>query len=153
VLSVPPLRSRRAEIEPLAQAFAQQAARDLGRPEPFTFTPAALARITGHDWPGNVRELRNAIERAALLSDGPMLDAGVFDFELAIDRDFTPEPSAAPPPGALDDERARISAALASCAGNQTRAAAMLGMARRTLVKKLARYNLPRPRKSSTVAD
>jgi DNA-binding NtrC family response regulator len=46
-----------------------------------------------------------------------------------------------------DEERARIVEALAACAGNQTKAAGRLGIARRTLVKKLARLNIPRPRR------
>jgi DNA-binding NtrC family response regulator len=50
-------------------------------------------------------------------------------------------------PGAQLDEREQIQDALARCGGNQTRAAAMLGMARRTLVKKLATMGLPRPRR------
>jgi DNA-binding NtrC family response regulator len=161
VLEVPPLRDRRAEIEPLACAFAAEVARGLGRHEPFRFTPAALARMAGHHWPGNVRELRNAVERAALLSDGAVIDAAAFDLEVGLDRRASSEHApAAPPPADAGggqargsaDERARIAAALASCAGNQTRAAQILGIARRTLVKKLSRYQIPRPRKPTTLA-
>jgi len=120
-------------------------------------SPAALTNITAYHWPGNIRELRNAVERAALLSDGPVLDAEMFDFLIGSDRSGAALPEAVT--GALSastegrwaapipDERERIAAVLASCAGNQTRAAEILGIARRTLVKKLSRYKLPRPRK------
>ncbi len=47
----------------------------------------------------------------------------------------------------VDDERARILAALEQCAGNQTKAAAVLGISRRTLIHRLELYGLPRPRK------
>ncbi len=135
VLEVPPLRDRKAELEPLARAFAASVAAALGRPTP-TFTVDAIAALHAHDWPGNVRELRNAIERAVLLASG------------AITGEDLPGPARAAPadPVALD-ERAHIVAALEQCAGNQTRAAQQLGMPLRTLVKRLATYGIPRPKR------
>jgi two-component system response regulator AtoC len=61
------------------------------------------------------------------------------------DSGATPDPAATPPLG--DDERARIIRALDKCAGNQTHAARMLGVSRRTLISRIERYQLPRPRK------
>ena len=68
-IHIAPLRERRGDILPLAEAFLEEIAPSLGRP------PAALAgdarqALLRHDWPGNVRELRNALERAAILSEG-----------------------------------------------------------------------------------
>ncbi|HTJ41953.1 MAG TPA: sigma 54-interacting transcriptional regulator [Kofleriaceae bacterium] len=137
VLEVPPLRERAIEIEPLARAFAAAAAAPLERPTP-AFAPDALAALAAHDWPGNVRELRNAVERAVLLADGAITRDDLFG-------KLTPK--AAPPAPAIDDERARIIAALEQCAGNQTRAAELLGMPRRTLVKRLGQYAIPRPKR------
>ena len=73
-IHIAPLRERRADILPLAEAFLQEIAPSLGRP------PAALAgdarqALLRHDWPGNVRELRNALERAAILSEGGPIEA------------------------------------------------------------------------------
>ena len=56
-------------------------------------------------------------------------------------------PTDVPPAPEGDDERARILRALDTCAGNQTRAAQMLGMPRRTFVTRLAELDIPRPRK------
>jgi DNA-binding NtrC family response regulator len=143
VLAIPPLRERTAEIEPLAHGFARAAAARLGREAP-RFADAALAALRAHDWPGNVRELRNVVERAVLLADGDEIDAAGLGLEGA---------RPAPPPGTgLSDElasleRQRIVAALEKCNGNQTRAADMLGMPRRTFIKRLESYGIPRPRK------
>jgi len=64
VLDVPPLRSRRGDIAPIAsRILARERERDGGVRR--TLTPSALARLTAHDWPGNVRELRNVLLRAA----------------------------------------------------------------------------------------
>ncbi len=68
-VALPPLRERKEDIPSLAAHFlARQAARE-GRPA-VTLTPSAATVLQGHDWPGNVRELENALERAALLSEG-----------------------------------------------------------------------------------
>ncbi len=64
VITVPPLRERREDIEPLARHFLARFTRAL----PATLTADALRLLVAYDWPGNVRELRNAIERAVILS-------------------------------------------------------------------------------------
>jgi two-component system response regulator AtoC len=165
-LTVPPLRERRGEIEPLARAFIEQACQASGRAA-VTLTDAALAALYIHDWPGNVRELRNVIERALVLTEGPRLEAAHLELRPASLRP-APLPSlpissrpgdSVPPQIALDlssdlkrdlrdFERERIVAALERAAGNQTRAAELLGISRRTLVRRLSEFGLPRPRKS-----
>ncbi len=142
VLAVPALRERRTEIEALAHAFAKSAASRIGRPQP-RFADAALAALHSHEWPGNVRELRNVIERAVLLAEGSVIErAGL---QLGAVR------SVAASAGLSDElaniERQRILAALERCNGNQTRAADLLGMPRRTFVKRLGAYGIARPRK------
>jgi transcriptional regulator with PAS, ATPase and Fis domain len=138
-LTVPPLRDRVPEILGLAQLFLDEFCRREGRPVPALTDPAA-ACLRRHAWPGNVRELRNVIERAAVICS----DERIFPEDLQL----PPPPALAAlalPPDA--SERDRILAALAACAGNQTRAAELLGMARRTFVSRLDELALPRPRK------
>jgi DNA-binding NtrC family response regulator len=105
-------------------------------------TPAALVALTNHSWPGNVRELRNAVERAAVLSAGGLLDCK--DFALA---DGLPSsPSGGGVNGVLDlktqveaVERAAIQRALEASKGNRRQAANLLGISLRTLFYKLRR--------------
>lgn len=140
-IEVPPLRDRREQIATIASELLVNACAEARRP-PMPLTKEALARLESYDWPGNVRELKNAIDRAVLLSQGDTLD-----------------PMALPAGDAGDDaagarlrndlaafERQRIVEALEKCAGNQTKAAQLLGISRRTLVSRLGEYNLPRPR-------
>jgi two-component system, NtrC family, response regulator AtoC len=146
VLAVPPLRERPAEIEALATSFAAETARRLGRPRP-RLTGGAIDALRSHPWPGNVRELRNVIERAVLIVERTAIDRD--DLGLAT----AGRPAARPPGGGAlsselaDLERHRILEALERCTGNQTRAAAQLGMPRRTLIKRLTEYGVARPRK------
>jgi two-component system response regulator FlrC len=133
-IRLPPLRERRGDIVPLAQTLLARIGRDLGRPG-LRLGDEARQAIAEADWPGNVRELANALERAAILADGPELRA----------RDLgtlaRPRPSAGG--GSLSDvERETIARALAEVGGNRRQAAERLGIGLRTLYEKLKRYGL-----------
>ena len=140
-VTVPPLRERTGEIEGLVNLFLEQAAGQAGRGVP-ELTPEAWAAVRRYSWPGNVRELRNAIERAVVLCT-----SGVITPELLpSEKPHTTLYAEAPRPLG---ERERIEEALLRCGGNQTRAAKELGVSRRTLVSRLAKYGFPRPRHRS----
>jgi DNA-binding NtrC family response regulator len=148
-LTIPPLRERPSEIEPLARVFAARAAAQVRRPAPV-IAPAALEALARHAWPGNVRELRNVMERAVALSETGELPAAPAAAPPGGGRAAGPpaEPSGGDLRGEISAlERQRIVEALEACAGNQTQAAAMLGMSRRTFVVRLEEYRIPRPRK------
>ena len=176
-LLIPPLRERTEEIEPLARTFVEQACRRSNRRELPSLTAEALQRLRSYSWPGNIRELRNTIERAVLLCGrGPIgvehlstekmaatlpplapLTASPPAPATAFDGSETTHPFERSPPPAGDAaglrdqldalERQRILEALERCAGNQTRAAKLLGISRGTLVARLDAYGIARPRK------
>ena len=136
-LSIPPLRERGGEIAVFARQFLAAASAD----RPLNLSRAALARLEQHTWPGNIRELRNVIERAALIAEGE-IDEG--DLQLAPVEEPRPSGSLQADVDAL--ERRRIVEALEACGGNQTRAAAKLGISRGTLLSRLKQYGITRPR-------
>lgn len=72
-LEVPPLRERRADIDQLAKFFVSRYARKLGK-NITGISEAATQKLLSYSWPGNIRELQNVIERALILSTGPILD-------------------------------------------------------------------------------
>jgi two-component system response regulator AtoC len=157
VLAIPPLRDRPSEIEVLARGFTEEIAARLELPQP-RLGDDVIGALRRHAWPGNVRELRNVIERAILVASGPALQISDLPFDgnaTAASRPPGPtasRPAPAPADASLPDElaaieRQRIIDALARCDGNQTRAAELLGLPRRTFIKRLEEYDLPRPRK------
>jgi DNA-binding NtrC family response regulator len=107
----------------------------------------ALEALMRHAWPGNVRELRNVIERAMVLATRDVIDV----VDLPHVKLTTLAPTTAmqlePEPAGAADERAQILNALEICHGNQTHAAKLLSISRRTLINKLEKFALPRPRK------
>jgi two-component system, NtrC family, response regulator AtoC len=138
-LHIPALRDRPREIEELARRFAGLAAQRRERAVP-KIAPAALDALRSYAWPGNIRELRNVIDRAVLLCDNELRAE-----HLGLG-------TRAPEPKDLREdvdefEKKKIVAALEKCGGNQTRAAKMLGISRRTLTNRLNEYGLPRPLK------
>jgi two-component system, NtrC family, response regulator AtoC len=166
-ITIPPLRERQREILPLAQRFAESAARQVGREAP-RISEEAAELLLGYAWPGNVRELKNVIGRAIVVAEdviGPSALPDALRRSAGHPPPSVPPPSGAvPPPSGADVdptpsqnqslrgqlaglERQRIMEALEKCHGNQTAAAELLGMSRRTLVSRLAEYDLPRPRK------
>ncbi len=101
--------------------------------------PTALARLERHDWPGNVRELHSVIEAAFALGDGPVL------VENDLPREILTPHVAEVPISALqsgNDETARIQRALESASGDRLRAAAILGMSRTTLWRRMRALGL-----------
>ena len=72
-LEVPPLRERRADIDQLAKFFLARYSRNLGK-KMDGISPAATEKLMTYEWPGNIRELQNVIERALILSTGPILE-------------------------------------------------------------------------------
>jgi transcriptional regulator with PAS, ATPase and Fis domain len=145
-IHVPPLRDRREEIPALAERFATEAAASAGKGAPRPVLSAgARAKLVGHAWPGNVRELRQVVQRALVLSQGGTIDA---DHVVLSGATAASGPSETDLRGERDRaERRAIEEALAACNGNQTKAAARLGISRRTLIERLDKFGLPRPRK------
>jgi two-component system response regulator AtoC len=155
---IPPLRERREDILPLAQEFARRAAEKLGPAAPMRVRDDAAVRLLDYAWPGNVRELRNIIERAVVLSEGraigpehlpldKMRSVVLVNRRAAAQSPATGElPIADLSPEELED-RQRIVDALARSAGNQSKAAEVLGVSRSTLLNRLDAYRIKRPRK------
>ncbi len=170
-LPIPPLRERTDEIAALVETFIEDACRESGRAPP-TITDEAMDYIHHYNWPGNIRELKNVIERALVLCDGDEITAQFLPLDKmgggsartqgsddsgagqlrAVYAEPVADPTAATLPvlgdPAKEAERQRILDALARHAGNQTRAAAELGMPRRTFITKLDAYGIARPQKS-----
>jgi transcriptional regulator of acetoin/glycerol metabolism len=146
-LVIPPLRERRAEIEGLARHFLAKAWDSARGPTP-DLSPEAIALLRSHEWPGNIRELRNVIERVALLCDGTVVLPRHLPPHLTATHVAATLPADAPLRDTVREaERQRIVEALEASKGNQTRAAELLGVSRRTLISRLDDYGLPRPRK------
>jgi len=140
VLKVPPLRDRPSEIPALARrALADATAGDGASP---ILDQEAIAYLSWQPWPGNVRELRNVIARAVMFSDMATLRQA--DVRAALECSLSRTADAAPEPA--NDDRGRILSALGECAGNQTRAARLLGISRGSLIERLKRYGITRPR-------
>jgi DNA-binding NtrC family response regulator len=134
-LNVPPLRERREDILPLANLFVSEFARGRAR-----LAEATVACLENYPWPGNVRELRNAMERAALLSQSELILPEHLPTRV---RDAAKSP--APPEAAelerLEEiERQAILAALKQHNNNRTETAKALGISRRSLIYKLQRF-------------
>jgi len=157
-ITIPPLRERAGDIQPLAEAFLVDFAARVSRPAP-SLAPEALFALSTYAWPGNVRELRNVLDRSAVMCAGGALTLDVLrdaapevvagDAEPPRARQPAPAPAAEPPRApAGQAERERILDALAQANGNQKRAAEILGVSRRTLGNKLDALAIGRPRKS-----
>jgi two-component system response regulator AtoC len=168
ILRIPPLRERRSEIEPLARHFLRVFCNKTAIPE-LVVRPAAVHALMGYSWPGNVRELRNVVERAALLAEDGFIDAQhiLLEPDPLLPREselvsyseelesptgvFNAIPTPPKVPGFVDRlglDKDRIMQALDATGGNQTRAAELLQVSRRTLINRMIEFGLPRPRKS-----
>jgi DNA-binding NtrC family response regulator len=137
---LPPLRDRAEDVLPLAEHFLVEAAARTGK-RIATFTQPALKILLAYPWPGNVRELENVIERAVALAEGDSI--GPDDLPSQVRERRSSDVLA----GALargltlaELEREYINRVLQAEGGNKTRAAARLGLDRKTLYRKLEEY-------------
>lgn len=169
VITIPPLRERTEDILLLAQKFAENMARELGREYFAGFSPAAERQLLAHRWPGNVRELRNVVERAVYRTDQARqvveqleLDPFASPYRPIGPRDAIrlpgagpmPEPEVAPasrgePPLPLDFsehvaqfEAGLLRRALEQARFNQRRAAVLLGLSYHQFRGQLRKYDL-----------
>jgi DNA-binding NtrC family response regulator len=138
-IEMPPLRDRRSDIPALAKFFLDRYARDNAK-SIEGFSPEAIELLTAYDWPGNVRELENAVERAVVLCNGPLIEP----------RQLPPNvrPKVAPAgmpgiPGATmaEVERYAILETMKATGGSTSKAAEILGISPRTIQYRLHEYN------------
>lgn len=151
---MPPLRERDGDIPLLIKCFIDEFAADNGRGK-MGITSDAVEVLCGYSWPGNIRELRNCIERMVVLCRGNTLtvrdvpssirkpDSFALPFTAPATEDA--DAGSALPESDLNldhHEKQLIQQALDDCGGNRTRAAAKLGISRRTLHRKLNQFDI-----------
>ena len=135
---LPALKDRREDIPLLAAKFIRELSEKNGRAI-NGITPAAMKLLEAYDWPGNVRELRNTIEKMVVLAVADTtLDVADVPEELQAPAAASTKLSAAVT--LMENEKAQILAVLQECNGNRSEAARRLGIARRTLYRKLDEY-------------
>jgi DNA-binding NtrC family response regulator len=136
---LPPLRERREDILPLANAFLKRFAAQANRVIKG-FTPAAVERLTAFDWPGNVRQLQNEVQRAVLMSEGDMVDAS----DLSVMNPRTSGEGGGDTNFTLLEgvERSAIIQMLKETGGNKLETAKRLGIGRQTLYNKIKAYGI-----------
>jgi DNA-binding NtrC family response regulator len=146
-IALPPLRERRGDIPDLVRHFTQRLAHRMNK-RIETIPADAMAALCGYEWPGNVRELENVIERAVILTSGPVLQVSLPDLGVQSAERLAPS---APPSrqGTLEStEREAILRALGEArwviAGAHG-AAARLGIKRTTLQSRMRKLGIERP--------
>jgi DNA-binding NtrC family response regulator len=137
-VSMPPLRSRKDDIETIAVHLLAGLSSDIGK-KITGLSPEASAALMAYPWPGNVRELKNVLGRAAVLCDGKKIEAKDLFLSQGKKAATLEDLSGK----TLEDiEKAAIHATLRSVAGNKTEAAKVLGIAYSTLYEKMKKYGM-----------
>ncbi len=138
-IHLPPLRDRCEDIPLLVEHFLTGLQRRTGRTI-TGMTRQAMDLLMQHRWPGNVRELKSVLEYAAIISDGPVIDIDHLPSMAQAPPETAPSITAYPSGGS--SEREALIAALLQTAGNQTRAAALLGVTRTTVWNRIRKYDI-----------
>jgi transcriptional regulator with PAS, ATPase and Fis domain len=133
-IPIPPLRERPEDIPLLAESFLAALGRSMGHQ--IRLTQASLQKLAGHSWPGNVRELQNALERAAIVSDGQPVEPEHLSLQAPVPTHPGNDLGAV--------ERQKILQVLEQTDGNKAKAARRLGLTRTQLYVRLRRHGLDR---------
>jgi transcriptional regulator with GAF, ATPase, and Fis domain len=149
-IRVPPLRERPSDIPLLVRHFLAQFQRKLAKPLKAV-TPEGLARLERYSWPGNIRELQNVLERACVLSPGPLVEI-LEELRPSSGGGSAPAVPAVPQDAVVtleEGERIHIRQALAATAGRihgPDGAAALLGINPSTLRSRMKKLGITKQR-------
>jgi DNA-binding NtrC family response regulator len=138
-IRVPPLRERSQDTVALIQFFVKQYAAKHARKVDRVSQPA-LALLKSYDYPGNARELANVIERAVIVAGGRVIDE--HDLPGGLSAAVVAQRQREQPPSLAEMEASYIAEVLAATRGNKTECARILGISRKNLYEKIARYEL-----------
>ncbi|HER44094.1 MAG TPA: hypothetical protein ENO08_06510, partial [Candidatus Eisenbacteria bacterium] len=142
-LTIPPLRDRKEDIEPLARHFFDSIGEEMGK-KLLGVSDGAIRRLEEYAWPGNVRELEKIVKRAIILADDNTLigpDTLAFDMDMEKREAFGNEARSLP--GMIRElEKRAITDTLARCSWNRSAAAREMGISYPTLLKKIRDYHI-----------
>jgi two-component system response regulator AtoC len=138
-IRVPPLRERKDDLSKLIEHFLKHYAAKHGR-SVQRVSPEAKAILETYDYPGNARELANVVERAVIVTEGKRLEDA--DLPAGLKAAVSAQELKARPQSLAQLEAAYIAETLAATGGNKTQCARILGISRKNLYEKLARYKL-----------
>jgi len=138
-IRVPPLRERKQDLAALIQHFMKQYAAKHARKVDRISQPA-LALLKAYDYPGNARELANVIERAVIVATDKTI--GENDLPSGLSAAVAAQRQKEKPPSLAEMEATYIAEVLAATRGNKTECARILGISRKNLYEKIARYEL-----------
>jgi DNA-binding NtrC family response regulator len=139
--NLPPLCDRREDIPYLVDHFIAKNNARRGK-NVVSVSPEVMSILMNHDFRGNIRELENIIEYAFVVCHGSIIQKAHLPAELHKTPAAAQAPESTSPLSQALDEESHIKAALRSNHGNQTKAAAELGIDRTTLWRKLRRYGI-----------
>lgn len=135
-IHVPPLRDRGEDVILLAHYYLRKCAKEFDKSVP-RFSDKALRALSSYDWPGNVRELENLVQRVVVMSDTDVIDVS----DLPSPMRFTVLRGTSLKKTLAEVEAEHIQNVLVSTGGNKTKASAILGINRKTLIEKSKRFS------------
>lgn len=141
-LDVPPLRARPSDIPLLAEHFRKQYASEHDR-DVQDFTPGAMEALMSHPWPGNVRALQNAVEQAVVMCEGTTIEVSDLPFGAPV-QEVEPLKLMIPGVTMSEVERYAIVKTLEAVDWSTSKAAAVLGISRRTIQYRLKEWGITR---------
>lgn len=137
-LEVPPLRERKEDIFLLATEFLNEFNKENGK-KIEGFSNDAKNKIANYDWPGNIRELRNCVESAVVMCQGKIIDTN--DLPPNVSKASSGSSIEIPLGSTMEDaQKALILATVGYCKGNKSKAADLLGIGRKTIIRKMQEY-------------
>ncbi len=137
-IQVPPLRERKEDIFLLSTSFLNEFNRE-NKKEIEGFSNDARSAIAGYDWPGNIRELRNCVESAVVMCRGNLIELN--DLPPAVSRASRNDTVEIELGTTMDEAEKRIiMGTVAWCKGNKSKAADVLGLGRKTIIRKMQEY-------------